>query len=56
MEIIRQCFFQSKYSSQLYKGEMDLMDAVSVPKGLFNKMGVPKILPSNPLPRHPWIK
>jgi RHS repeat-associated protein len=46
----------NKFTSQLYKGEMDLMDAVSVPKNLFNKMAVPKTLSSTPLPRHPWIK
>ena len=46
----------NKYSSQLYKGEMDLMDVISVPNDLFNKLTTPKTLFSTPLPKHPWLK
>jgi hypothetical protein len=44
------------YSTLLYRGEMDLMEAVSVPSELFNHLSKPSILNYSPIPNHPWIK
>ncbi|RQO30391.1 hypothetical protein DBR32_12540 [Taibaiella sp. KBW10] len=46
----------NKYSSMLYRGEMDLMQGVSVPNNLFNQLSKPSIFNQTPLPNHPWIK
>ncbi len=46
----------NKYSSMLYRGEMDLMQSVSVPKNLFNQLSKPGIFNKTPLPNHPLIR
>jgi hypothetical protein len=46
----------NKYASILYRGEMDLMQSISVPNNLFNQLSKPSILNHIPLPNHPWIK
>jgi len=45
-----------KYTPMLYRGEMDLMNAISVPTSLLNQLSKPKILNYIPLPNHRWIK
>jgi len=46
----------NRYIPMLYRGEMDLMQGVSVPSNLFQKLSTPSIFNHSPLPNHPWIK
>jgi hypothetical protein len=46
----------NKYSPMLYRGEMDLMQGVSVPRSLFNQLSKPSIFNNTPLPNHSWIR
>jgi len=45
-----------RYSSSLYRGEMDLMPGILVPKNLFNKLSKPTPLNYSPTPIHPAIR
>jgi hypothetical protein len=45
-----------KYGSMLYRGEMDLMQGISVPRSLFNRLSKPTHFNYTPLPNHPWIR
>ena len=45
-----------RYSPQLYQFETDLMQGVSVPNNLFNKLSKPQVFNYTLLPKHPWIK
>jgi hypothetical protein len=53
---IIQTSIPNRYSPMLYRGEMDLMQAVSVPKSLFNQLSKPNIFNYTPLPNHPLIR
>lgn len=46
----------TRYLPMLYQGEMDLMQAISVPNNLLNKLPKPTILNNSPLPNHPFLK
>jgi RHS repeat-associated protein len=47
---------QTKFESQLFRTEMDLMEATSVPSNLLNKLRKTSVVDDVPLPSHPWIK
>ena len=53
---IIQTSIPNKFAPSLYKGEMDLMEAVNVPTNLFNKLSKPNPFSSSPIPKHPWLK
>lgn len=46
----------NRYLPMLFKGEMDLMPAISVPTNLFNQLSRPNILNKIPLPNHIFFK
>jgi hypothetical protein len=45
----------SSLMSRMYKGEMDMMQAVAVPTGMLNRLSS-ETLNHIPIPNHPWIK
>nr|WP_291131278.1 RHS repeat-associated core domain-containing protein [Flavobacterium sp. UBA7682] len=47
---------QTKYEAQLFRTEMDLMDAISVPENLLKKLNKTSVIDEMPIPNHPWIK
>lgn len=42
--------------ANVYRGAIDLMRGVSVPKSLFNELSKPSPLNFSPIPIHPWFK
>lgn len=45
-----------KYESLLFRTEMDMMKAVSVPEKLFKNLKNTSVIDGMPIPNHPWIK
>jgi RHS repeat-associated protein len=45
----------TKFESQLFRTEMDLMEGISVPESLFKKLNNTSVIDGVPLPNHPWL-